>query len=572
MRRGKNWFGCCPFHHEKTPSFKIDAERNSYYCFGCGAHGDLFAFVMESEKMDFSAAVEMLADKAGLALPNIDPGAAQDFVQRKRLHKLLEDAATWFQKKLLSAEGDTARAYLVARGIDTKMWERFSLGFAPTHTSLTTHLTEQGYKEQELIDSGLCLPAKRTTLFERFRGRLMFPILDAQGNTVGFGGRILGDKKEEAKYINSPESKIFDKSALLYGYFLARQSTQQDPVLIVEGYLDVISLYQVGFERVVAPLGTAAHAHQVQACWKLCAEPVVMFDGDAAGERASARLLRRLLGVLQPGHSMRFSFLPAGEDPDSFVRKRGHAALRTLVQEALPFVDVVWRQLLEGTPQGSTPEQHALLMTHMEEILSEMTHPDIRRFYKEALLKKWKERRLLPGTIQLSRLPRKMSPVKNDLPFRILLATLINHPALFFKVEESFARMPPQDPMLEHLKDNLFELFNKHSFEKAGNLIEELKLCVSESTLQYVLHKEVLHCAPFVHADAPLEEAIIGFHDVWKRFFVTPSLGSDIQHAKRLLEDSFEDVHWKRLQELRTLLEQEKMESPDAHDNDHLSN
>ncbi|MDR1910264.1 MAG: DNA primase [Holosporales bacterium] len=571
VRRGKNWFGCCPFHHEKTPSFKIDAERNSYYCFGCGAHGDLFAFVMESEKIDFSAAVELLADKAGLALPHLEPGAAQDFMRKKRLLKLLEEATAWFQQNFVSVAGDGARAYLTHRGIDPKMWEKFSLGFSPTHprVSLAAYLMEKGYKEQELIESGLCLESRRGTLFERFQSRLIFPIVDGHGHTVGFGGRILEDKKTEAKYINSPESKIFDKSALLYGYSLARQGAQQDPLLIVEGYLDVIALHQAGFKRVVAPLGTAANANQVQACWRLCTEPIVMFDGDSAGQKAALRLLKRLLSVLQPGYSVRFAFLPTGEDPDSFVRTKGRTALQTLIQNALPLVDVVWRQLFEGVPENAPPEQRALIMTHMKEILAEITHADIRQFYKEALYKKWESYRVSSAPSRPSRLPHKalaVEAVENDLPTRVLLATLINHPALFSEVETLLSRMPPQDPVLECLKDALFDLLNKHSFEEVKNLVQELELRVPKSTLQYVLHKEILHRAPFVHADVSVKEAVVGFRDVWKRFFEVPSLGRDIQHAKHLLETSFENVHWKRLQELRALWEQEKIGNSDIHD------
>jgi DNA primase len=525
---------------------------------------------MTLEKMDFSASVEWLADKAGLTLPHPEPGAVQDFAQRKRLHKLLEDATKWFQKKLFSAEGETARTYLTSRGIDPRMWEKFSLGFAPAYTrsSLTSYLTEQGYKEQELIESGLCLlSTKRTATFERFRGRLMFPISDARGHIVGFGGRVLENETGEAKYLNSPESRVFDKSSLLYGYTLARQSVQQDPVLVVEGYLDVISLHQAGFERVVAPLGTAANAHQIQACWKLCAEPVVMFDGDAAGQKAAVRLLQRLLGALQPGYSARFAFLPTGEDPDSFVRTKGRAALQALIQQARSLVDVLWAHILEGTPQGAAPEQKALVVAHLKDVLSEITHPDIRRFYKEALYQKWEAHRARPlPPLLFSRLPCKTPSVKEDLPFRILLATLINHPTLFPSVEDLFHHVPSQDQNLEQVKDSLFEFLNGRSFEEAENLVQNLKLCVPEEMLSYVLHEDVFLLAPFAHEKVPSEDAIAGFRDVWRRFFVAPSLGCDIQNAKHLLESSFSGTHWERLRELHALWKQEKIGTPNGYD------
>ncbi|MDR0407035.1 MAG: DNA primase [Holosporales bacterium] len=565
VRRGKNWFGCCPFHNEKTPSFKIDAERDFYYCFGCGAHGDLFSFVMESEKVDFSTAVELLADKAGLALPHLEPNIAQELVQKKHLQTLLNDALSWFQKMLLSEQGNAARTYLAERGIDQKMWEKFALGFAPKQTALATYLTERGYNTQDLIESGLYALSKRATLFERFRGRLMFPILDERGHPVGFGGRILETTHEKAKYINSPESKIFDKSTLLYGYTLARQSSSNDPVLIVEGYLDVIALHQAEFDKAVAPLGTSANAHQIQACWKLCAEPVVMFDGDQAGQTAAIRLLKRLLGVLQPGYSVRFAFLPAGEDPDSFVRKKGRAALQMLIQQARSLVDVLWTHTLQNLPHD-TPEQRAFVLEHIKATLSEITHHEIRRFYRDAFRERWHAKRDHPVPQENLRLPQTTQLVSHTFPFKILLATLIGHPDLFKTVEDLFLDIPLQDPALEQVKDSLFELLNTHSFENSKNLIQELKLRISESALRSILNKEIFQYAPFARSDAHLVAATTGFQDVWKRFFVAPSLGRDIQQAKLLLESSFDITHWKRLQELHALWEQETIGSFDVYD------
>ncbi|MDR2412459.1 MAG: DNA primase, partial [Holosporales bacterium] len=388
VRRGKNWFGCCPFHQERTPSFKIDGEHDFYYCFGCGAHGDLFSFVMELEKVNFSDAVALLAERAGVSLPHLDPQEKRRWAQKKRLKTLLQEAAEWFHNALLGPQGEEARAYLTHRGIDKSMWRKFKLGFSPPGESLATFLTERGYREQEGLESGLfALSSHHARPFARFRNRLLFPIVDVFGHCVGFGGRILEETSKEAKYINSPESPLFDKSALLYGYPFARQGTSSEPVLIVEGYLDVISLHQSGFERVVASLGTATQIQQVQDCWKLCAEPIVLFDGDAAGRKAADRLIERILSILKPGYSLKFSFLPEGEDPDSFVRRKGNAALQALLQEAHPLSEGLWQQVLSSIGQ-ETPEQRAHVWQRVETLLTAITHPDIRRFYREDFRKK----------------------------------------------------------------------------------------------------------------------------------------------------------------------------------------
>jgi DNA primase len=510
---------------------------------------------MESEKIDFASAVTLLAERAGIALPPSDPQEARTQGRRKRLQALLQEAAQWFHAILLGPEGEEARQYLAARGIAPPMWDAFQLGFAPARGGLSAFLAKQGYLAQELVESGLCCLSERGS-FERFRARLLFPITDTWGHCVGFGGRVLKHSPKEAKYVNSPESPLFDKSKLLYGYAHARKSAQTDPVLVVEGYLDVIALHQAGFERAVAPLGTAAQAHQIEACWKLCAEPVIMFDGDSAGQQAAIRLVKRLLSVLQPGYSARCAVLPAGEDPDSFIRGKGPSALQKLLREARPLSEVLWTHAILSMPR-ETPEQRALAWKQVGDMLSEIAHPAVQRFYREDFRKRWETLYRSPKGSWGLRLAQARSP-SPSLPFRILLATVIRHPEIFKAVEESLFCLPPQEASLDGAKEEILNFLSRQSFKNPEDLVQLLEERIPESIVQSIMSEEVSRCAPFTRAGSSTEEAMAGFQEVWSRFFGAAALKGDIQQTRGLLEASFDPTHWERLQELCTLQERER--------------
>lgn len=360
-RRGREFVGLCPFHHEKSPSFTVVEEKNFYHCFGCGAHGDVIGFTMRTEGLPFPEAVERLAGEAGLALPERDPRAEEHARIAKTLHDANEAAAEWFAAQLYTPEGRTALEYLKRRGLEDRTIARFRLGYAPeSRDALKRALVPKGYSEAQLVEAGLLIkPDDGRSPYDRFRGRVMFPISDKRGRVIAFGGRVLGDEKP--KYLNSPDTPLFHKGQVLYAYREARTAAQAGAEAIVaEGYMDVIALHQGGFEGAVAPLGTALTEAQIEELWRVKPEPLLCFDGDEAGRRAAARAAERVLPILKPGHSLRFVFLPDGEDPDSLIRDGGSAAMKSVLAQAVPLVEWLWRMETHARPLD-TPERRAAL-------------------------------------------------------------------------------------------------------------------------------------------------------------------------------------------------------------------
>jgi DNA primase len=360
-RRGREFVGLCPFHHEKSPSFTVVEEKNFYHCFGCGAHGDVIGFTMRAEGIPFPEAVEKLAGEAGLALPERDPRAEEHARIAKTLYDANEAAAEWFAAQLYTPEGRTALEYLKRRGLEDGTIARFRLGYAPeSRDALKRALVPKGYAEAQLLEAGLLVkPDDGRSPYDRFRGRVMFPISDKRGRVIAFGGRVLGDEKP--KYLNSPDTPLFHKGRVLYAYREARAAANAGAEIIVaEGYMDVIALHQGGFEGAVAPLGTALTEAQIEELWRVKPEPLLCFDGDEAGRRAAARAAERVLPILKPGHSLRFVFLPDGEDPDSLIREGGAGAMRGVLAQAVPLVDWLWRMEMHGRALD-TPERRAAL-------------------------------------------------------------------------------------------------------------------------------------------------------------------------------------------------------------------
>lgn len=360
VRRGNRHQGLCPFHQEKSPSFYVFEDQGNYHCFGCGAHGTAIDFIMNLEGLTFPEALQRLADLTGIPAPLRDPVAAE--ARRERIDPLLaaNAAATrWFRQQLGASVGRQARDYLAERGVPPELQERFALGYAPDDRhAMVTALETQGIAVDAQVEAGLAIrPEDGGRAFARFRHRLMFPIKDARGRLVGFGGRALGDAK--AKYLNTPETPLFLKGSLLYGLDLAsRPAREAKEIFIVEGYLDVIAMHEVGFANTVAPLGTAIGEAQLELLWRHSDEPYVCLDGDAAGMAAALRMIRRALPVMKGGQTLRFVVMPAGEDPDSLLHARGKAALVDLVQSAVPLSMMIWQAEHRSAP-AETPEQLA---------------------------------------------------------------------------------------------------------------------------------------------------------------------------------------------------------------------
>lgn len=315
-KKGKDWFGRCPFHSEKTGSFKVDADSGLYYCFGCGAHGDIINFVMEMEKLSFAEAVKHIADMYGIQIPEDRENFRPEDDIKNKMYAVMEIAKEFFVHQLNSNFGREAKEYLKNRNVSDESISKFQLGFAANEEKLLEQLKNNGFSEEIMIKTGLFLKNQyKHGLISKFSGRITFPIIDYKGKCVGFGGRII-KKIDAAKYINSPETEIFVKNHQLYGYPLARKSKSRE-IILVEGYLDVIAMHQAGFDATVAPLGTAISETQISMCWRVCDNPIICLDGDSAGVKASFRWLDKILPVLIPGKSFKFVRLPQGSDPDS---------------------------------------------------------------------------------------------------------------------------------------------------------------------------------------------------------------------------------------------------------------
>jgi len=384
-----DWWAPCPFHQEKTPSFHVDDRKGYYYCFGCHAKGDAISFVKELENVSFIEAVRILAADAGMTLPEQDPREQEREDARAKLVDAMEAAVQFFCMNLRSAKGRETREYLVRRGLTAQTVDRFELGYAPdARHALVEALTQKGLTLDALIEAGLVIkPEDGGKPFDRFRGRLMFPIRDARGRCIAFGARAM-DPNARAKYLNSPETPLFSKSRTLYNHGPAREAAGKAGSLIAaEGYMDVIALAQAGFGHAVAPLGTAVTEDQLKMMWRMADEPIIALDGDAAGQRAAEKVIDIAAPLLEAGKSLRFCILPEGRDPDELIRSGGPGAMRSALEAAVPMVDLLWRREVEGKVFDS-PERRAALDKSLKEALGRIADPLVREHYRDAIREK----------------------------------------------------------------------------------------------------------------------------------------------------------------------------------------
>jgi DNA primase len=380
--RGDLW-APCPFHQEKTASFHVDDGKGYYYCFGCHAKGDAISFLRETERLGFLEAVEVLAGEAGMAMPARDPAAAERAAERQGLSEAMEAAIRFYRAQLSGARAAPARAYLDRRGLDEAFRARFELGFAPDgRTALLEALTAQGFPRDRLAEAGLVgVPADGGSPYDRFRGRIMFPIRDERGRAIAFGARAIAPG-QEPKYLNSPDTPLFDKGRTLYNADRARAAAgKAGTVIVTEGYMDVIALAQAGIEHAVAPLGTAITESQLERIWRLAPEPVVALDGDKAGLAAAQRLIDLALPLLGPGRSLRFALMPPGQDPDDVVRAGGPGAIEKVLAATRPIADLLWARETEGQVLDS-PERRAALDARLRAHLARISDAPLRAHWQ----------------------------------------------------------------------------------------------------------------------------------------------------------------------------------------------
>ena len=403
-KQGREYVGLSPFTKEKTPSFYVNDDKGQFFDFSSGKTGDLITFLQETERLSFSEAVERLAAEAGVPLPAVDPRAAEQEKKRQGLADWLELAAQWFEGELRRPGGRDARAYLERRGLPEAEWGRFRLGFSPAgRTALKDYLVTKGARPQALVEAGLLIaPEDGGAPYDRFRDRIIFPIADPRGRIVSFGGRAM-DPQARAKYLNGPETAVFHKGAHLYGLSEARKtlaaapSGEEPPLVVVEGYMDVIACQRAGVPA-VAPMGTALGEEQMEMLWRHHPEPTLCFDGDRAGRQAAARTMDRALPLLKPGRSFKFAIVEGGKDPDEVLREQGPAALKAQLSQTTPFAEALFIRERDLEPLD-TPERRAGFKSRLRAAAGLIADKDLQQAYREDLFQRY-EAHLAPARTQ----------------------------------------------------------------------------------------------------------------------------------------------------------------------------
>jgi DNA primase len=518
-RSGKQWKGCCPFHGEKSPSFYVYDDH--YHCFGCGAHGDAISFVMQSQGLVFMEAVNQLAAEAGLEVPRPTAEAAEAERRRLDIVGVLEAVQAHYQRRLAMPEGRAARDYLAGRGLTDAAVARFGLGWAGERGGLTGDMARQGIEPDQLTEAGLIRRDEETDRsFELFSHRVMFPIRDRRGVLISFGGRIL--RPGQPKYVNGPETAVFSKRRNLYGLNWAREAVRNGAALIVvEGYMDVIAAAQAGFAGAVAPLGTALTQDQLDELWRVSPCPVLCFDGDAAGAKAASRAMELALPMLTPERSLKFATLPAGDDPDSLVRKGGASAFQAVIDVARAPADALY-DMVRSEVGDATPEQRAAFRSRLIEASARITDKSLGGEYRSALLARFFAAKARPGKrwgaapAAGPRIPRAQLHQDGTASerTRILTAILLRHPFLLNEVFQAFSALP-LDPPLTRLRNAMDAWSQKAEALDSADLMDHLTKSGLESEIQHVLAEAPMPLPACAGSDAMPAEAESGWWHIF---------------------------------------------------------
>ncbi|HUU25231.1 MAG TPA: DNA primase [Methyloceanibacter sp.] len=580
-RAGREWKGLSPFNREKTPSFTVNDQKGFYHDFSSSKHGDIFTFLMETEGLSFPEAVERLAGEAGVPMPAPDPQYERTVKERLGLLDALEAAAKFFEEALRAPAGREALHYAEGRGIARDTIKEFRVGYAPGgRDALKAALLKRGFTEAQLLETGLVIkPDDGRPTYDRFRNRLTIPILDSKSRVIAFGARAL-EVDAQPKYLNSPETRLFDKGSMVYNFARARTSAfDKGELIVVEGYMDVIALHQAGFTNVVATLGTAFTERQMEILWLLAPEPVICFDGDRAGEAAAARAIDRMLPHLREGRSFRFAFLPEGQDPDDLVRSAGADAFASCVASAHPLIDMLWTRETQASPLD-TPERRAAFEARLETLLGEIGNVRVKDHYrrevKNRLYTLWREqparaRQTRPrqsgwqgdrqgdrqggwqtgrqggrqgGRSDPRRPERRETPMPSSSAYSfatIVTLALVNHPWLLDHFAEEAASVEVRDKPLAALLTAVTRAIFDDPAITRDRLVEKLLQGPHAKFLERLFRESPFTRIAFLQPETPAAEVETQFADVIYRWRALPTLNREITEGAEHLAEGSED-------------------------------
>lgn len=551
----------CPFHQEKSASFHVDDRKGYYYCFGCHAKGDAISFVRETENVSFPEAIEILAREAGMPIPERDPRAQEKADRRSELIAVMEQAVQWYRLQLKTTAAAEARDYLARRGLSPAAQERWEIGFAPPGwEGLREALGAKGISNDLMLEAGLLKPSdKGKAPYDTFRNRIMFPIRDARGKAIAFGGRAM-DPSDNAKYLNSPETLLFDKGRSLFNHGPAREAAGKGhPLIVAEGYMDVIALSEAGFPAVVAPLGTAITEDQLRLLWRMAPEPIIALDGDTAGLRAAMRAIDVALPLLEAGQSLRFALMPEGQDPDDLIRAQGAGAMRKVIDAAIPMVALLWRRETEDKVFDS-PERRAALDKALREKLKLIKDPSIRTHYGEAIKEMRAElfgaRR--PRSAGPSRGPWQKGPqvlsttkssvlvsaegIEDHLREAVILAAILSTPSVLADFEGEIERMDSAEPTHRQLRDAILQ----HAHDATGDLREAISADIGGDVLEKLFAQSHVAISPAVRRAGDAEVARMCLAEELAKLNARRSLPREIAEATEDLAGlADEGVTWR---------------------------
>lgn len=578
-RAGREYTGLSPFKTERTPSFTVNDQKGFYHCFASGEHGDIFTFLIKTEGLTFTEAVERLAAEAGVTLPEQNPVNEEKSHHLERLRAAMEAACQFFQANLLTREGELARSYLLERGVQNGETKAFRLGYAlDNRSALKTHLVSKGFSAEELQDAGLLIHGDDIPVsYDRFRGRLIFPIADGKGRVVAFGGRAL-IADQQPKYLNSPETALFHKGRVLFNLSAARETARSSKAIVVaEGYMDVIALARAGFPNSVAPLGTAVTEDQLRLLWSVAPAPTLCFDGDAAGQKAASRALDVALPHLEPGRSLQFVFLPEGQDPDDMVRKGRNDELAALLNSPVSLFDVLWRREQSRHPLD-TPELRAAFEDRLMGLVGQISHKTLRFHYLSSVRERlrsqggarpwspsrpqtspemnWRERSSLfrRQGVNVSHRPAKagaarpaptpptssllasamVTPSKNEAAAReaLLIKALLFHPWLLDDFAEEIAEITFENPDCGTLRNELLAVHQAELTLDNKMLREHLSRRGYEPTIKRVQAAVTHRADSNFDADAGRETVLEGWNHILALHTCASALTRELQEAE----------------------------------------